>query len=102
VRYIPADNRTGYVESWHFSVQQEVAKNWVLDAGYVANHAVGLMILADYNQAAPNLLNQSLSVNARRPIPTFNTIEMAYDRGMGSYNGLQVKLSSAIPAVSTC
>ncbi len=93
VRYIPADNRTGYVESWHFSIQQELARDLVLDVGYVGNHSVGLMILADYNQAAPNVLGQNLSVNARRPIPNFTTIEMAYDGGMGSYNGLQVKLS---------
>jgi len=92
VRYIPADNRTGYVESWHFSIQQKLAKDLVLDVGYVGNHDVGLMILADYNQAAPNLLNQNLSINARRPLSTFNTIEMAYDGGFGSYNALQVKL----------
>jgi hypothetical protein len=92
VRYIPADNRTGYVESWHFTIQQKLAKDLVLDVGYIGNHDVGLMILADYNQAAPNLLNQNLSINARRPIPTFNTIEMAYDGGFGSYNALQVKL----------
>ena len=98
VRYIPADNRTGYVESWHFSVQQELPKGVVLDVGYVGNHSVGLMILADYNQAVPNVLNQNLSVNARRPVPNFTTIEMAYDGGMGSYNGLQVKVSKRYSA----
>ena len=41
VRYIPADNRTGYVQSWHFTVQRELAKNLLLDVGYVGNHAVG-------------------------------------------------------------
>jgi hypothetical protein len=92
VRYIPADNRTGYVESWHFSIQQKLAKDLLLDVAYVGNHDVGLTILADYNQAAPNLAGQNLSINARRPIPTFNTIEIAYDGGFGSYNALQVKL----------
>ena len=92
VRYIPADNRTGYVQSWHFSIQQKLAKDLLLDVGYVGNHDVGLAILADFNQATPNLLNQNLSTNARRPIPTFNTIEMAYDGGFGNYNALQVKL----------
>ncbi len=92
VRYIPADNRTGYVQSWHFSIQQELARNLVLDVGYVGNRSVGLMILADYNQAVPNVLGQNISVNARRPISNFNTIEMAFDGGMGTYNGLQVKL----------
>jgi hypothetical protein len=98
VRYIPADNRTGYVQSWHFSIQREVAKNMILDVGYVGTHAVGLMILADFNQAVPNALNQNLSVNARRPISNFNTIEMAYDGGFGSYNALQVKLEKRYSA----
>ncbi len=98
VRYIPADNRTGYVQSWHFSIQREVARNLTLDVGYVGTHAVGLMILADYNQAAPNVLNQNLSVNARRPITNFTTIEMAYDGGFGSYNALQVKLEKRYSA----
>lgn len=92
VRYIPADNRTGYVQSWHFSVQRELANNLLLDVAYVGNHDVGLTILADANQASPNVLGRNLSINARRPIPNFTTIEEAYDGGFGSYNALQVKL----------
>lgn len=92
VRYIPADNRTGYVQSWHFTIQRELVKDLLLDVAYVGNHSVGLMILADANQAAPNLLGQNLSINARRPIPNFTTIEEAFAGGFGSYNGLQVKL----------
>jgi hypothetical protein len=92
VRYIPADNRTGYVQSWHFTVQRELANNLLLDIAYVGNHSVGLMILGDANQAVPNLLGQNLSINARRPIPNFTTIEQAYSGGFGSYNALQVKL----------
>ena len=92
VRYIPGSNRTGYVESWHFGVQQQLAQNWLLDVAYVGNHSVGTTILADANQAVPNQLGQSLSVNARRPIPGFTTIEQAFDGGFSSYNALQVKV----------
>jgi hypothetical protein len=92
VRYVPADNRTGYVQSWHFTVGQELGHNFVLDLAYVGNHDVGLMILADANQAVPNLLGQNLSVNARRPFANFTTIEEAFAGGFGSYNGLQTKL----------
>jgi hypothetical protein len=92
VRYIPADNRTGYVQSWHFSVQRELAKDLLLDLAYVGNHSVGLTILADTNQAVPNLLNQNLSIDARRPIAGFTTIEQSFSSGFGSYNALQVKL----------
>ena len=92
VRYIPAQNRTGYVQSWHFTVQRELGHDLLLDLAYVGNHSVGLMILADANQAIPNQLGQNLSVNARRPIPDFTTIEEAFAGGFGSYNALQAKV----------
>ena len=92
VRYIPGDDRTGYVQSWHLTVQRELARNLLLDVGYVGLHDVGLEILSDANQALPNPQGANLSVQQRRPIQTFNTIEIAYDGGFGSYNGLQVKL----------
>lgn len=92
VRYIPAHNRTGYVQSWHFTVQRELSHNLLFDLAYVGNHSVGLMILADANQALPNLPGQNLSVNARRPVPDFTTIEEAFAGGFGSYNALQAKI----------
>jgi hypothetical protein len=92
VRYIPGDNRTGYVESWHFDVQQQLAHDFLFDIAYVGNHSVGTTILADENQAVPNLLGQNLSVNARRPYAGFTTIEVSYDGGFSSYNALQTKL----------
>jgi hypothetical protein len=92
VRYIPGDNRTGYVESWHFSIQHELARNLLLDIGYVGNHDVGLTILSDANQALPNQLGQNLTLQQRRPIQTFSGIEIAYDGGFGSYEGLQAKI----------
>ena len=92
VRYIPEDNRTGYVQSWHFTVQRELAHNLLLDVAYVGNHDVGLTILSDANQAFPNQLNQNLTLQQRRPIPNFAGIEVAYDGGFGSYNALQVKV----------
>jgi hypothetical protein len=92
VRYIPGSTSTGYVQSWHFDVQQQLAHNMLLDVAYVGNHSVGTTILVDANQAVPNQVGQSLSVNARRPIPGFTTIEEAFNAGFSSYNALQVRL----------
>ncbi len=93
VRYIPANNRTGYVQTWHFTVERELAHNLLLDLAYLGNHSVGLMILADANQAAPSTAAApNLSVNQRRPIPNFTTIEEAFAGGFGSYNALQFKV----------
>jgi hypothetical protein len=92
VRYIPEDARHGYVESWHLTVQRELAKNLVLDLAYVGTHGVGLVILADENQAVANQLGQNLSVQARRPFQNFNTIEISFNGGFSSYHALQAKL----------
>lgn len=90
--YTPADYRTSYVQSWHFTVQHEIAKNLVLDAGYVGNRSNGLMILADYNQARPNNIGESLSLAARRPIQGFDAIQISYGGGFATYHGMQLKL----------
>jgi len=92
VRYIPGSNRNGYVQSWHFTIQQELRKDLLLDIAYVGNHSVGLNVLSDANQALPNQLGQNLSLLARRPIQGFTDIEIAYNGGFGSYEGLQIKL----------
>ncbi len=92
VRYIPGSNRNGYVQSWHFTLQQELAKNLLFDVAYVGNHSVGLNILSDANQALPNQQGQNVPLLARRPIQGFTDIEVAYNGGFGSYEGLQLKL----------
>ena len=62
------------------------------DIAYVGTHSVGLIILGDENQTQPNALGHNLSLAARRPFPTFNTIEISFNGGFGTYNALQAKL----------
>ncbi|HXA49248.1 MAG TPA: TonB-dependent receptor, partial [Candidatus Acidoferrum sp.] len=98
-RYIPKDNPTGYIQSWHFTVQRELAKDLVLDAAYVGNRGTHLMILADWNQARPNSsLAENLSLQQRRPIQNFGAIEVAYGAGYSNYNALQLKLEKRYSA----
>jgi hypothetical protein len=92
VHYIAPDFRAPYVQTWHMSVQQQLAKDWLLELGYVGNHSVGLILFGDRNQAVPNQLGQNLSLQARRPIPTYSTILQTLNAGFGSYHALQVKL----------
>lgn len=91
-RYIPKDNPSGYIQSWHFTVQREMAKDLVLDVAYVGNRGTHLMILGDWNQASPNATNENLSLQARRPIQNFGAIEVAYGAGYSNYNALQMKI----------
>lgn len=91
-RYIPKDNPDGYVQSWHFNIQREITPSLVIDAAYVGSHGVHLMALGDLNQAVPNQPGQSLSLQARRPISNFNTIEVAEAVGFSSYHSFQLKV----------
>jgi hypothetical protein len=90
-RYIPKDIPTGYVQAWHLDVQREIGHNSVLTLSYVGEHGVHIWVLADLNQAAANAAKGTLSVQARRPITTFTTIEESIPAGFLSYNGLQAK-----------
>ncbi|HEU0123354.1 MAG TPA: TonB-dependent receptor, partial [Bryobacteraceae bacterium] len=90
--YIPSDLRSGYNQNWHFSIQQDMGKGWILDVGYVGTKASKLMILGDYNQARPNNVGEALSINARRPLQTFGLIQAAFPGGFLNYHALQTKV----------
>jgi len=95
-RYIPKDFKTGYVQSYFVGVQHELPGQVVMDVAYVGSKGTHLQILADYNQSAfctaALATNCTQSLKARRPIPTFGDIEIAWGGGISNYNSLQFKL----------
>jgi hypothetical protein len=96
--YTPSDYRTSYVQSWHFTVQREVARNTVIDVAYVGNRSNGLMILGDYNQARPNNAGENLPIIQRRPIPGFDYIQISWGGGFATYHSLQTKFEKRYSA----
>ena len=90
--YTPSDYRTSYVQSYHFTVQRELARNLVLDVAYVGNKSTGLMILGDFNQARPLNAGESASLLSRRPIAGFDAIQVSYGGGFANYSSLQAKI----------
>ncbi|HEU0183734.1 MAG TPA: TonB-dependent receptor [Blastocatellia bacterium] len=92
VNFTPRDIRTGYVQSWHLTVQRELLPNLLLDVAYVGNHSVKLVTLADYNQARPNAANENTSLQNRRPIPGYSFIQISFPGGQANYHAMQVKL----------
>ncbi|MEK7753205.1 MAG: TonB-dependent receptor, partial [Acidobacteriota bacterium] len=90
--HIPADYRTSYVQSWHFTIQRELGRGWITDLAYVGNRGVGLMILGDYNQARPNNPGENVVLQARRPFSAFTEIQIAWGGGFSTYHGLQTKV----------
>jgi hypothetical protein len=55
ITYIPKNTKDSYVESYFLSVQQQLAKNTILDLAYVGNHGVKLQGFLNANQKNPSL-----------------------------------------------
>jgi hypothetical protein len=103
-RYIPRDLPTGYIQSYHLTVQRQLGPTTSFEVSYVGEHGVKLQVLADYNQATANPVTATcnanttsgcvnlLNQNQGRPLHTFTTIEETLPAGFLSYNGLQTKL----------
>jgi len=99
-RYIPKNLPTGYVQSYHLTVQRQLGPSTTFEASYVGEHGVKIQVLADLNQAAPNAVTATcnttvttgcLTLAQRRPIQSFTTIEESIPAGFLAYNALQTK-----------
>ena len=98
VLFTPRELRTSYIQNWQLSVQRELPGNMLLDVAYVGNHALKLLLLADYNQARPLTVAelalpaaQRPSLDARRPIAGFRSISATLPAAYSNYHALQVK-----------
>ena len=91
ITYMPEDYHSSRVQSYFISVQREIARNMIVDVAYVGNRADDLLLLANYNQAAPNNSAGTIPLAARRPIAEFGDITYAFNGGKSRYNALQVK-----------
>ncbi|MBA2501297.1 MAG: TonB-dependent receptor [Pyrinomonadaceae bacterium] len=92
VNYIPFDSPTASIQSFHVSVQHEIARNLLVDVAYVGNRSNNLIVLADYNQARPNAAGENTPLQQRRPLPAFSFIQAAFPGGEAQYDALQIKL----------
>ena len=91
ITYMPSDYRSSQVQSWFASVQRELWPGALLDLAYVGNKADGLLLFANYNQAAPNNAAGTLTLQQRRPIPEFADITYAFNGGKSRYRAFQAK-----------
>ena len=91
ITYMPQDYRSSDVHSWFASVQREIWTGALLDLAYVGNRANGMLLFANYNQAAPNNAAGTLSLQSRRPIPEFADITYSFNGGKSRYHAFQTK-----------
>jgi hypothetical protein len=92
ITYMPKDFHSSPVQSWHISLQRELLHNMLLDVAYVGNRATGLLLFANFNQAAPNNQAGTIALQDRRPIPSYSDITYPFNGGKSQYKALQAKL----------
>ncbi len=93
ITYIPAELQAPLIQSYFFSVQRELMRNFTVDVAYVGNRGDNIPVIGDYNQASPQpSATANLSLQARRPIPQFGAITWFNPAAYSKYDSLQVKL----------
>ncbi len=91
ITYMPEDYRSSQVQSWFVSVQRQFGRGILVDLAYVGNRADDQLLFANFNQAVPNNAAGTLSLQARRPIPTYSDITYAFNGGKSRYRAFQAK-----------
>ncbi len=93
---VSQDFRTGYVQNFNLSLQQQVAKKTILQVAYVGSLGVALPVTLDINAA----LTGSGSVQSRRPYnalyPTLGAIDELESVANSNYNSLQLTLNQQL------
>ena len=85
ITWIPKNRRDSYVENYFFDVQQQLAKNTLLDVAYVGNHGLKLEGFLNGNQKNPSL-------GFARPYTGWpSDITEALNEFYSNYNALQAR-----------
>jgi len=92
ITWVPKNTRDSYVESYFLSVQQQLAKNSLIDIAYVGNHGVKLQGFLNGNQKNPSL-------GFARPYSNWpSDITTALNEFWSNYNALQVRYEQQMVA----
>ncbi|HMG85357.1 MAG TPA: TonB-dependent receptor [Terracidiphilus sp.] len=85
ITWVPKNTRDSYVENYFFDMQQELAKNTLLDVAYVGNHGLKLQGFLNGNQKNPAL-------GFARPFAGWpSDITEGLNEFYSNYNALQVR-----------
>lgn len=99
---IAPDLHTPYISQWNATVQQQIKSGTSLDISYIGSKSTGIYTTMDWNIPAI-ALNNNVPYANRQPFPSVDgngnlipgsAIQGPANDGMGTYNGLGVKLQS--------
>jgi hypothetical protein len=92
ITWVPKNTRDSYVESYFLSVQEQLAKNSLLDIAYVGNHGLKLQGFLNGNQENP-------ARGFARPFANWpSDITEALNEFWSNYNALQVRYEQRMVA----
>jgi hypothetical protein len=81
-------NRSTYIQSWNFTIQQELFRDTLFEVGYVGSVGHKLSKRHNANQAVPG----TTPMQDRVPYPLFGEILMIYNEANSNYHALQTRV----------
>jgi hypothetical protein len=106
--FMAPDFQTPYGQQANVTVQYQIAKDWLLDAGYNWSNGVHLLDRKQFNSAIPGPGASGANIDSRRPLNIGNPLNAAYGGAVwgnlrqqmtdlnSSYNGLQLMLTKRL------
>jgi hypothetical protein len=93
MRELAPNFRNPMVQSWNFTVQQQLPSEMALSVGYSGNHQAHQLLQPDFNHC-PLIFttNQALTCDALRIAPDIGSISGTATYGIGNYNALTAQL----------
>jgi hypothetical protein len=88
---MPLHQKNTYIQEYNLAVQRQFGRHFSLDVAYVGNKTVHIVQGRNINTAPPSALASPPSVQSRRPVPQWGTINDATYGGNANYNSLQTK-----------
>jgi hypothetical protein len=90
----PARYRTGYLQSWHLTIEREVVPDWLVRVAYAGSKGTKLL---QGEQLNPPLYipgqSTAANISQRRPYgPALDTITLVNSVGSSNYNSLQLSV----------
>jgi len=102
LRYIPADLRSGYVQSWHFYDSAGAEPGFSAGPGVRGKSRREADDPRRRQQARPQAVNENTALNARRPYLGFAGIEEAWAAGSPTTTLSRSNWRKSIPRACIC
>ena len=95
--YFQEDWGVGNSQAWNFTIEQQLASDWLLRLAYAGNMGTHLQTFRERNAAIYASTATVANTNARRRLaPYFASVKEKADAGNSNYHSLQVTLDKRL------